>query len=108
MEIAKKIYLLLYEEEDLSNNTVDVDHQYNQLFNNIGFINNPIENLYRPSRRNLINQRSFVNQIISVEEQFIENRHLQNAIIASIYEQNGVMNDTDDDMVLEDFSDDDF
>ncbi len=99
---------LLYEEEDLSNNTVDVDHQYNQLFNNIGFINNPIENLYRPSRRNLINQRSFVNQIISVEEQFIENRHLQNAIIASIYEQNGVMNDTDDDMVLEDFSDDDF
>jgi hypothetical protein len=92
--------------QDFSDN--DIDHQYNQLFNNIGFINNPIENLYRPPRRNLINQRSFVNQIISVEEQFLENRHIQNAIIASIYEQNGVMTDTeDDDMVLEDFSDDD-
>ena len=33
---------------------------------------------------------------------------MQNAIIASIYEQNGVMTDTDDDLVLEDFSDDDF
>ena len=96
------------ESSDLSNNT-DIDHTYNQLFNNLGFINNPIENLYRPSRRNLINQRSFVNQIISVEEQFIENRHMQNAIIASIYEQNGVMSDTEDDnMVLEDFSDEDF
>ena len=103
-------------EQDISNNaritgtvgTVDTDHRYNQLFNNIGFINNPIENLYRPPRRNLINQRSFVNQIISVEEQFLENRHIQNAIIASIYEQNGVMSDTeDDDMVLEDFTDDD-
>jgi hypothetical protein len=92
---------------DVSNN--DIDHQYNQLFNTIGFINNPIENLYRPPRRNLINQRTFVNQIINVEEQFIENRHMQNAIIASIYEQNGVMSDTEDDnMVLEDFSDEDF
>jgi len=100
---------LLYEEEDISNNTTtDVDHQYNQLFHNIGFINNPIENLYRPSRRNLINQRTFVNEVINVENQFLENRHVQNAIIASIYEQSGVMSDDDDDIVLEDFSDDDF
>jgi len=99
---------IFFNEPDSSSNTINIDHQYNQLFNNIGFINNPIENLYRPSRRNLINQRSFVNEIISIEEQFLENRHMQNAIIASIYEQNGVMTDTDDDLVLEDFSDDDF
>lgn len=97
-----------FDTPDSSSNTNNIDPQYNQLFNNIGFINNPVENLYRPSRRNLINQRSFVNEIISIEEQFLENRHMQNAIIASIYEQNGVMTDTDDDVVLEDFSDDDF
>ena len=95
---------------DISNNTrtLDPDHQYNQLFNNIGFINNPIENLYRPPRRNLINQRTFVNEMMNVENQFLENRYIQNAIIASIYEQSGVMSDNeDDDMVLEDFTDDD-
>ena len=92
---------------DLSNNT-DIDHTYNRLFQNIGFINNPIENLYRPTRRNLINQRTFVNEVMNVENQFLENRYIQNAIIASIYEQSGVMSDNeDDDMVLEDFTDDD-
>jgi hypothetical protein len=107
---VKDEYIPVSEQEpDISSNTIHIDHQYNQLFNTIGFINNPIENLYRPPRRNLINQREFVNEIISIEEQFIENRHIQNAIIASIYEQNGVMSDTEDnDIVLEDFSDDDF
>ena len=98
------------EEQDTSSNNIDIDHQYNQMFNNIGFVNNPLENLYRPQRRNLINQRTFVNHIINVEEQFIENRQMQNAIIASIYEQNGIMTDSDEEenLVLEDFSDDDF
>ena len=102
------------EESDLSNNT-DIDHTYNQLFQNIGFINNPIENLYRPRRRNLINQRRFVNEIINVENQFLENRIMQNAIMASIYEQNGFQTSEDeapqafeeDDIHLEEFSDSD-
>ena len=102
------------EESDLSNNT-DIDHTYNQLFQNIGFINNPIENLYRPRRRNLINQRRFVNEIINVENQFLENRIMQNAIMASIYEQNEFQTSEDeapqafeeDDLFLEEFSDND-
>ena len=102
------------EESDLSNNT-DIDHTYNQLFQNIGFINNPIENLYRPRRRNLINQRRFVNEIINVENQFLENRIMQNAIMASIYEQNGFQTSEDeapqafeeDDLFLGEFSDND-
>ena len=102
------------EESDLSNNT-DIDHTYNQLFQNIGFINNPIENLYRPRRRNLINQRRFVNEIINVENQFLENRIMQNAIMASIYEQNGFQTSEDeapqafeeDDLFLEEFNDND-
>jgi len=99
--------------EDNSNNIVDVDHQYNQLFNTIGFINNPIENLYRPQRRNLINQRRFVNQVMNVENQFLENRIMQNAIMASIYEQNITPTSSEedpepfheDDMILEEFDD---
>ena len=100
---------------DLSNNDTDVDHTYNQLFQNIGFINNPIENLYRPRRRNLINQRRFVNEIINVENQFLENRIMQNAIMASIYEQNEFQTSEDEapqafeeeDMILEELSDSD-
>jgi len=97
--------------EDNSNNTIDNDHQYNQLFNTLGFINNPIENLYRPSRRNIINQRTFVNEVMDIENQFLENRIMQNAIIASIYEQNITSSEEDidpfidDDMILEEFDD---
>ena len=98
-----------------SENSVDIDHRYNQVFNNIGFINQPIENIFNPRQRQpLINQRRFVNEIINVENQFVENRIMQNAIIASIYEQNGLVNDSDDettpesfdDLELEDFDDD--
>ena len=107
--IAKKKFLL----EDSSGN--EIDHNYNQLFQNIGFINNPIENLHRPRRRNLINQRRFVNEIINVENQFLENRIMQNAIMASIYEQNEFQTSEDeapqafeeDDILLEEFSDSD-
>ena len=100
--------------EDSSGN--EIDHNYNQLFQNIGFINNPIENLYRPRRRNLINQRTFVNEIINVENEFVENRIMQNAIMASIYEQNEYLNSDNDtspepfeeeDLFLEEFSDSD-
>tara|TARA_B110000285_G_scaffold235483_2_gene317506 strand:+ start:50 stop:868 length:819 start_codon:yes stop_codon:yes gene_type:complete len=89
------------EEDNEEENSTTVDG-YNQLFNTIGFINNPIENLYRPQRRNLINQRRFVNQVMNVENQFLENRIMQNAIMASIYDQNieeGPFNDT----ILEEF-----
>ena len=90
------------ENEENANNTVD-DHQYNQLFNTIGFIKNPIENLYRPPRRTLINQRRFVNQVMNVENQFLENRIMQNAIMASIYEQNVTSSSEED---IEAFDDD--
>lgn len=89
------------DEDNEEENSTTVDG-YNQLFNTIGFINNPIENLYRPQRRNLINQRRFVNQVMNVENQFLENRIMQNAIMASIYDQNieeGPFNDT----ILEEF-----
>ena len=89
-------------------------NRYNQMFNNMGFLYNPLENINRPIRRNLINQRTFVNEFINIENEYIENRHLQNAIMASIYEQNGFNTSEedspqafDDEMYLEDFNDDD-
>jgi hypothetical protein len=79
------------------------------MFNNIGFLYSPLENLNRPIRRNLINQRTFVNEFINIENEYIENRHLQNAIMASIYEQQGITDSsTDEDLTyLEAFDDDD-
>ena len=83
-------------------------NRYNQMFNNMGFLYNPLQNLNRPIRRNLINQRTFVNEFIDIENEYIENRHLQNAIMASIYEQQGVNTDsTDEELYLEAFDEDD-
>ena len=113
------IPLLETDSDDETTNTssVDIDQSYNQIFQNIGFINSPIENIFNPrARRPIINQRRFVNQIVDIENQFLENRIMQNAIIASIYEQNGLVNTDDDstpesfdenDLHLEDFNDDD-
>lgn len=57
-------------EEEVSNN----DHNpYNHLFNRT-------ENLYQSN--------SFISDVFSIENEYLENRNLQNAIIASIYEQN--------------------
>ena len=87
------------------------------MFNNMGMLYSPMESLNRPRRRNLINQRTFVNQFINIENEYLENRQLQNAIINSFYEQQGTSDDTTDDeifesfeeeMYLENFDDDDF
>ena len=101
-----------------SQNIGNIDNSYNQLFQNISFINSPIENIFNPRpRRPIINQRRFVNQMVDIENQFLENRIMQNAIIASIYEQNGLFNTeydstppesfSENDLELEDFNDDD-
>jgi len=84
-------------------------NRYNRMFDNMGFLYSPLENLNRPRRRSLINQRTFINEIINVENEYIENRHLQNAIMASIYEQQGITNDStdDEDLYIEAFDEDD-
>ena len=88
----------LLEETDISQNS-----RYNQMFNNMGMLYSPMESLHRPRRRNLINQRTFVNQFINIENEYIENRQLQNAIINSIYEHQGTTADSTDDETFESF-----
>ena len=97
------------DDEFISSSTDISQNRYNQMFNNMGFLYSPLENLNRPIRRNLINQRTFVNEFINIENEYIENRHLQNAIMASIYEQQGITDSsTDEDLTyLEAFDDDD-
>jgi hypothetical protein len=58
------------EEEEVSNIAYN---PYNQLFNRT-------ENLYQSN--------SFISDVFSIENEYLDNRNLQNAIIASIYEQN--------------------
>ena len=96
-------------DDEFTSSTDISQNRYNQMFNNMGFLYSPLENLNRPIRRNLINQRTFVNEFINIENEYIENRHLQNAIMASIYEQQGITDSsTDEDLVhLEAFDDDD-
>ena len=88
----------LLEGTDISQN-----NRYNQMFNNMGMLYSPMESLHRPRRRNLINQRTFVNQFINIENEYLENRQLQNAIINSLHEQQETTDDTTDDETFESF-----
>ena len=88
----------LLEGTDISQN-----NRYNQMFNNMGMLYSPMESLHRPRRRNLINQRTFVNQFINIENEYIENRQLQNAIINSLNEHQGTIVDSTDDETFESF-----
>ena len=49
---------------------------------------NPFDFINSINRNTLSNQRTFVNRIVSQESQFMADRALQNAIMASIHEQN--------------------
>ena len=40
--------------------------------------------IHRPRRRNILNETSYVNRIFEGENEYLMNRNLQNAILASI------------------------
>ena len=63
---------------------------YSVLFNNMDFMYNPMASLHRPSRSSLATQQSIVNRILYNREQYEEDRLIQNAIMASIYETNNI------------------
>ena len=63
---------------DTSNNRVS------QMLENLNFIYNPTQYIHRPQRRNILNETSNVNRIFEGENQYLMNRNLQNAILASI------------------------
>ena len=90
------------------------NRQYNQMFSNMGMLYNPLFSLSsRPQRTTLVNQRNLVNRILNLEDDYLENREIQHAIMESW--NNSVIDDEDinelnydamhDDMVLEDLED---
>ena len=83
---------------DISNNV------FNRFFFNMNLIYNPAQNIFRPQRNHLLSQRNLINEIINEENSYLEQRYLQNAIMASLYEEYPVENnDSDEDSSLEDF-----
>ena len=110
------------------NNHIIPDHrvQYNQMFNNMQLLYNPLQAISasRPRSSNLVSQRDLVERILNIENEYIENRQIQRAIMESLNESattENVNNTThandgeelnelnfdamNDDMILEDFDD---
>lgn len=80
----------------------DLGHRTNLLFNRYNSIFENIQQQPRP----IINERTFIQNISGIENEFIESRAMQNAIIASLYEQSGEINDSDnEEMELENLYD---
>jgi len=54
------------------------------MLENMNFIYNPTQYIHRPQRRNFLNEASNINRIFEGENEYLMNRNLQNAILASI------------------------
>lgn len=65
-------------------NTDTSNNRVSQMLENLNFIYNPTQYIHRPQRRNILNETSNVNRIFEGENQYLMNRNLQNAILASI------------------------
>ena len=74
----------------------------------MNFIYNPTQYIHRPSRVNFVNETNNINRIFEGENQYLMNRNLQNAILASIntndyYDSDSSNEDID---IFESFTDD--
>ena len=80
------------------------DISYNRMINNMRFLYNPASSfLTRPIRP----RRSFINNMVDIENQYVYDRNLQNAILNSVIENTdyGITDDTPGD-VLDDTPED--
>lgn len=50
----------------------------------MNFMYNPTQYIHRPQRRNFLNETYNINRIFEGENEYLMNRNLQNAILASI------------------------
>tara|TARA_B100000035_G_scaffold61950_2_gene50090 strand:+ start:10530 stop:11273 length:744 start_codon:yes stop_codon:yes gene_type:complete len=83
-------------------------NRVNQMLENMNFIYNPTQYIHRPSRVNFVNETNNINRIFEGENQYLMNRNLQNAILASIntndyYDSDSSNEDID---IFESFTDD--
>lgn len=54
------------------------------MLENMNFMYNPTQYIHRPQRRNFLNETYNINRIFEGENEYLMNRNLQNAILASI------------------------
>ena len=64
------------------------DIAYNQMFNNMNFLYDPLSSIRRPRRPNLVSQQQLVNRIMNFNNNYYEDTQLQNAIMASLADSN--------------------
>ena len=68
----------------LQQNNYNKRNRVNEMLENMNFMYNPTQYIHRPRRRNILNETSYVNRIFEGENEYLMNRNLQNAILASI------------------------
>lgn len=77
--------------EIISNERRDISqNRYNQMFSNMEMLYNPAQNIFRPRRQQIANQRSYVNELMGIENNYLINRNLQNAILSSLHNENSL------------------
>ena len=93
-----------------TNNTDMSRNRVNEMLENMNFIYNPTQYIHRPQRRNILNETSNVNRIFEGENQYLMNRNLQNAILASINTNEYYDSDSSDEEIdiFQSFDDDEY
>lgn len=97
----------------ISNETNNIDTSRNrvsQMLENMNFMYNPTQYIHRPQRRNFLNETSNINRIFEGENEYLMNRNLQNAILASINTNEYYESDSSDEEIdiFESFDDDEY
>ena len=81
------------DEQQTNENRQQRIERIGNLFRQMELMYSPFDFMNSVNSNTLSNQRTFVNRIVSQESQFMADRALQNAIMASIHEQNINEND---------------
>ena len=97
----------------ISNETNNIDTSRNrvsQMLENMNFMYNPTQYIHRPQRRHFLNETSNINRIFEGENEYLMNRNLQNAILASINTNEYYESDSSDEEIdiFESFDDDEY
>ena len=93
---------------DQINNIDTSRNRVSQMLDNMNFIYNPTQYIHRPQRRNFLNETSNINRIFEGENEYLMNRNLQNAILASINTNEYYDSSEEEIDIFESFDDDEY
>jgi len=88
------------EDQIISNQTTNIAvNRYNQMFSNMEMLYNPAQSIFRPRRHQIANQNSYINELVGLENNYLINRNLQNAILSSFNNENELHSDSSEDEI---------